>query len=42
MTKSYRIPNFCIDDIGVQPDIYYQGIVPEIEWVDKVVEYLEN
>ena len=42
MTKSYRIPNFCIDDAGVQPDIYFQGIVPEIEWVDKVVEYLEN
>lgn len=42
MTKSHRIPNFCIDDVGVQPDIYYQGIVPEIEWVDKVVEYLEN
>jgi hypothetical protein len=41
-TKSYGIPNFCIDDAGVQPDIYYQGIYSEVEWVDKVVEYLEN
>ena len=42
MTKSYRIPNFCIDDVGVQPDIYFQGLVPEVEWVDEVVKYLEN
>ena len=34
MTKSYRIPNFCIVDVGVQPDIYFQGLVPEVEWVD--------
>lgn len=42
MTKSYRIPDFCIDDVGIQPDIYYQGIYSEVEWVDKVLEYLEN
>lgn len=42
MTKSYRIPNFCIDDVGVQPDIYLQGIISEVEWVDEVVKYLEN
>ncbi len=41
-TKSYRVPNYCIDDVGIQPDVYLDSTLPEYEWVDFVQSYLEN
>lgn len=41
-TKSYRVPSYCIDDIGIQPDIYLDSSLPEYNWIDFVKDYLEN
>ena len=41
-TKSYRVPTFCIDEIGIQPDIYLDEALPEHKWIQYVQTYLEN
>lgn len=38
--KSLRLPNYPIDNIGIQPDIYLDKTVTD--WVKYAVEYLEN
>jgi C-terminal processing protease CtpA/Prc len=33
LTRSLRIPDFTIDEHGIQPDFYMDGEIPEYEWV---------
>ena len=40
LTKSFRIPDFAIDGIGIQPDVFIDDSVPKWEWVDFVRETL--
>lgn len=40
--KSYRVPTFCIDDVGIQPDVYLDESIPEHLWIKYVQAYLEN
>jgi len=34
LSKSYRIPDMAIDDIGLQPDYYIDVSIPDYEWID--------
>ncbi len=34
LSKSKRIPDFAIDEIGIQPDFFMDADIPEYEWVD--------
>lgn len=36
LSRSMRIPDFTIDEIGIQPDYYLDKDIPEYEWVDFV------
>ena len=38
--RSFRLPNYPIDNIGVQPDVYLDESVED--WVKFAVDYLEN
>lgn len=42
MSRSYRIPGFPIDDIGIQPDVFFDDGIPYVEWVMQVREMLER
>lgn len=41
MTASYRIPNFPIDGIGIQPDFFIDDTIPEEDWIDYVLSTIE-
>jgi hypothetical protein len=41
-SKSLRIPDLTIDDIGIQPDFYIDGEIPESEWIDYVIKILNE
>ncbi len=41
MSKSKRIPDFIIDDIGIQPDFYIDNEVADDEWINYVKSVLE-
>ena len=36
LSRSMRIPDFTIDDKGVQPDYYIDESIHEYEWIDFV------
>jgi len=38
--RSFRLPNYPIDNIGIQPDVYLDETVED--WVKFAVDYLEN
>lgn len=38
--RSMRLPDYPIDNIGIQPDIYLDNSVKD--WVAFAVDYLEN
>ena len=40
LSKSFRIPDFAIDDIGLQPDYFIDSTIPEYNWVDHVNKML--
>ena len=42
LTRSFRIPGFAIDGIGIQPDIFIDDSVPKWEWVDFVRDVLAD
>ena len=42
MTASFRIPDFPIDDIGLQPDFYIDETIPEEEWIYYVQSTVER
>ncbi|PXV65417.1 peptidase S41-like protein [Dysgonomonas alginatilytica] len=42
MSKSKRIPDFMVDDIGLQPDFYIDSEIPEAEWINFTKGILEE
>ncbi len=40
LTKSFRIPGMAIDDIGIQPDFYFDRTIKPYEWIKKTLEIL--
>lgn len=42
LSKSSRIPNMAIDDIGIQPDYYIDSEIPETQWIDFVNKILNE
>lgn len=42
LTRSMRIPELIIDDIGFQPDYYLDKSIPKYEWVDFVAKILKD
>jgi len=40
LSKSFRIPDFAVDDIGLQPDYFIDSTIPEYAWVDHVNKIL--
>lgn len=40
LSKSFRIPDFAIDDIGLQPDYFIDSTIPAYGWVDQVNKIL--
>ncbi len=42
LSKSLRIPEMIIDDIGVQPDYYIDQQIPEQEWINYVSKILNE
>ena len=42
MSRSLRIPNMTVDDIGVQPDFYLDKNIPQDKWVEFVNEILNR
>jgi hypothetical protein len=40
LSKSFRIPDFAVDDIGLQPDYFLDSTIPEYDWVDQVSRIL--
>ena len=42
LTKSRRIPEMTIDNIGIQPDYYITPEIPEYEWIPFVVDVLNE
>lgn len=41
-SKSYRIPDMAIDDVGIQPDYYLDKEIPQYEWIKHVTEILNH
>jgi C-terminal processing protease CtpA/Prc len=42
MTASYRIPDFPIDGIGIQPDFYIDDSIHEEDWIYYVQSTMES
>ena len=42
MSKSKRIPDFTIDDLGLQPDFFIDDEIPETEWISFTKDMLEK
>ncbi len=38
LSRSMRIPDFIIDERGIQPDYYIDPSIPQQEWTDYVIE----
>ena len=41
LTKSYRIPDMAIDDVGIQPDFFIDDEIPVYQWIDYVKTVLD-
>ena len=42
LTRSMRIPELAIDNIGFQPDFYIDKSIPKYEWVEFVTKVLKD
>ena len=42
MSKSIRVPDMTIDDIGLQPDYYLDKTIPQYKWVEFVSDILNQ
>lgn len=42
MSRSYRIPSYCIDGVGIQPDFFIDDAIPEYDWVEYTKTKLEE
>jgi len=36
LSKSLRLPNFAVDDIGIKPDYFIDNEIPEYKWIEFV------
>ncbi|MGV8828713.1 MAG: S41 family peptidase [Breznakibacter sp.] len=34
VTRSFRIPHYCIDGVGIQPDYFIDDTIDEMDWID--------
>ncbi len=34
MSRSYRIPSYCIDGVGIQPDYFIDDAISESDWIE--------
>jgi len=41
-SKSYRIPDLIADDIGFQPDYYFDKTIKPYDWIEKTLEILND
>ncbi|QEC76503.1 S41 family peptidase [Mucilaginibacter ginsenosidivorax] len=42
MSKSFRIPGFMIDGVGIQPDYFIDESISETDWIDYTQSVIEN
>lgn len=42
LSRSLRIPNMIVDDIGIMPDFFLDEEIPEQEWIEFVSEILNR
>ncbi len=42
MSKSYRIPDYCIDGVGIQPDYFIDDGIALEDWINYVQSILEK
>lgn len=42
LSKSLRIPDLLVDDIGIQPDFFIDDEIPRSEWIDYVAKVLNE
>jgi len=42
MSRSYRIPNYCIDGVGIQPDYFIDDTISEDDWIEYTRTVLEQ
>lgn len=42
MSRSNRVPNYCIDSVGIQPDYYIDKSIEPAEWINFVQNILEK
>ena len=42
MSRNMCISEYAIDDIGIQPDYYFDEITPQYEWVEFVSEIINQ
>ncbi|MDP3557585.1 MAG: S41 family peptidase [Bacteroidota bacterium] len=42
MSKSYRIPNYCIDGVGIQPDYFIDDAISDEDWIEYTKSVLEQ
>lgn len=42
MSRSKRIPDFCIDEVGIQPDFFIDDAIHEYDWIEYVKTKLEE
>ena len=41
LSRSMRLPDLAIDDVGIQPDFFIHREVPVHDWIDFVLERLK-
>ncbi|KPM30711.1 Peptidase S41 [Croceitalea dokdonensis DOKDO 023] len=41
-SRSKRLPDNVIDDIGLQPDYYFDKTIKPYKWIDKTIAILKN
>ncbi|MRT93633.1 S41 family peptidase [Ancylomarina sp. 16SWW S1-10-2] len=42
LTRSLRVPDMVVDNIGIQPDFYIDNEIPESKWIDYVNDILNE
>lgn len=42
LSKSKRVPDFPIDEIGIQPDFFIDSNIPDYDWVEHVNDILND
>lgn len=42
LSRSYRVPEMAIDDVGLAPDVYFDASVPRWQWVEHARQMIEG